>query len=259
MELKDIKIAGSGVVPMGEYANVSCSGSARMTGAVKCQRLSASGSLSAESRLDCIALSCSGSAKLAGQIKCESMQVSGSVKAQEAITCTEKCRISGSLHAEKSVTTDNLACAGSVWIGEHLQTKQLRVAGSLSVARDCAAEKFISAGTLKIEGLLNAETAQIELNRSGNDSYVGSIGGGKFIISRKPSHHPLAIFFRRKWTKLCTELIEADIVELENTHAKTVRVCDAIIGAGCNIETLEYSGNITIHPKAQVKKTIKRS
>ncbi|MBQ7348104.1 MAG: hypothetical protein IJW55_09900 [Clostridia bacterium] len=41
------------------------------------------------------------------------------------------------------------------------------------------------------------------------------------------------------------------------TIAKIVRCTDAVIGEGCEIEVLEYSGAAEVHPKAKIGKVVK--
>ncbi|MNC54128.1 hypothetical protein D3C81_998200 [compost metagenome] len=52
-------------------------------------------------------------------------------------------------------------------------------------------------------------------------------------------------------------LIEGDSVELQNTHAHTVRGEKVIIGPDCVIQKVEYSDYLEIHRSATVKQQTK--
>jgi len=53
--------------------------------------------------------------------------------------------------------------------------------------------------------------------------------------------------------RLKVDTIRGDTIELENTDAKSVLGKDITIGEGCDIDTVTYSGTLTVHPSAKVK------
>jgi hypothetical protein len=102
---------------------------------------------------------------------------------------------------------------------------------------------------------LNAEKLYIKLDSgSFSSSKVGTIGGSQVTVKASRKMWKL---FGKKYSILETNLIEADKVDLENTYADTLRTVDAIIGDGCKIGTLEYSGEVKISEKAEVENLVK--
>ena len=218
-KLNNVSISGAGVVGSGEYDNVSGSGSVKINGNIKCK-----------------SFSCSGSAKALGNIE-----------------CAGKLKVSGAFKAEGTIKADELSCAGAAKCEKSLEARILKISGAASVGGDCSAEKASFAGVIKINGLLNAEEIEITLDGRNNDSEISSIGGSVVTVESRSNMR----LFKRINSYLNTDTIEADKVELEYTKAKVVRTIDAIIGKGCRIETLEYSGNAEISNKASVKNLVK--
>ncbi|MNC40989.1 hypothetical protein D3C81_1673100 [compost metagenome] len=108
-------------------------------------------------------------------------------------------------------------------------------------------------GALQIDGLLSAQTLEVSLFGPG---MAAEIGGGRIKIKRsiggvliKPGQSG-----RLRFT---AGLIEGDQVELQVTTAGTVRGGNVIIGTGCEIDTVEYSGSLDIHQNAIVRNQVK--
>lgn len=219
--LSSVHIAGAGTVAGGSYNEVKCSGSASIAADIKCKYLSGSGSVSAHGDIDC-----------EGDIK-----------------------ISGAFSSKGEVKADVFKGAGAIKIKKSLFAKEIEVAGALRVLGDMSAEDAELHGAVDVEGLLNAEKLYIKLDSgSFSSSKVSSIGGSSVTVKAGRKMWKL---FGKKYSILETNLIEADKVELENTHADTVRTVDAIIGEGCKIGTLEYSGEAKISEKAEVENLVR--
>ena len=67
---------------------------------------------------------------------------------------------------------------------------------------------------------------------------------------RKKMFLQLNFGFKRKF--LTTNLIEGDKITLENTKCKIVRGHDIVIGPGCEIDKVEYTGKLTIDKDSTV-------
>lgn len=219
--LSSVHIAGAGTVAGGNYNEVKCSGSASIAADIKCKYLSGSGQVTAHGNIDC-----------EGDIK-----------------------ISGAFSSKGDVKSEVFKVAGAVKIKKSLFAKEIEVAGALKVLGDMSAEEAELHGAVDVEGLLNTEKLYIKLDQgSFSSSKVGSIGGSYVTVKAGRKMWKL---FGKKYSILETNLIEADKVELENTHADTVRTVDAIIGEGCKIGTLEYSGEAKISENAEVENVVK--
>ena len=219
--LGSVHIAGAGTVAGGNYNEVRCSGSANITGDVRCTLVA-----------------CSGAVKSLGNIECE-----GSVK------------IAGSFSSEGEIKADVFKAAGAVKVEKSLSARVIEVAGAFKVLGDMSAENAEIHGSVSVEGLINADELLVVLDHnSSSDSKVNTIGGSRVSVKKGKKVWRL---FRRCYSCLKAGLIEADRVELENTYASTVRTIDAFIGEGCKIGTLEYSGEAKISEKAEIENIVR--
>ncbi len=223
MELHDMKIAGSGSIGAGEYARVSCSGSARINGDIKCHSFSAAGS-----------------AKSLGSIRCE-----------------EACKVSGAFKAEGSVEVRELSCSGAAHICRNACAKEIRASGAFRVDGDCTAESAKIDGSIRVDGLFNVESAEIRLRGGNGESRISTLGGGSLKVERGTEMNGCLFFWRKASSVLKVDLIEVDSAYLENTEVKTLRVIDAVIKEGCKVDLLEYSGTVEIDPRAVIGKAVK--
>ena len=236
----NVRISGSGVIPAGEYDNISVSGSSRMSGVVKCSSLSASGSLRGES-LDCTGkIKTSGSTSLAGNVRANSISASGTFKCGRDVFATDSISTSGTFK-----------CGGSV------KCNKLSVSGSVSVNAGIEAERVESSGMLRCGGLINAEQVHV---KSCDKLEAASIGGTTVVIKLSKFKR----FFKRipiisgavKNARVANS-IEADEVNIEYVNCPKVMGRVVKIGRGCRIDSVEYSEKIEISNSASVGKTEK--
>ncbi|MFQ6090422.1 MAG: hypothetical protein ACE5LD_03185, partial [Candidatus Bipolaricaulia bacterium] len=73
-------------------------------------------------------------------------------------------------------------CSGSQKIGGRLSAKYARIAGFCGVDGDVEADKFVSEGSFKIDGLLSADEIDIRL---GGNCRAREIGGERIEVRRK--------------------------------------------------------------------------
>lgn len=147
--MMNMRIAGSGTIPAGEYDKVSISGSGRLFGEVRCNNFSASGSTKGES-----------------------------------VTCAEHFKISGSSSFSGTVKAQNIRAAGSFSCGGDLiAEEQIHVSGSLRVGGDMQAESVRIAGELQCNGALHAERIDLQADKQ---MQLKSITGGSIRTRRKP-------------------------------------------------------------------------
>lgn len=146
--MMNMRIAGSGTIPAGEYDKVSISGSGRLFGEVRCNNFSASGSTKGES-----------------------------------VTCAEGFKVSGSSSFSGTVKAQNIRAAGSFSCGGDLiAEEQIHVSGSLRVGGDVQAKSVRIAGGLQCGGTLRAESIELQADKQMS---IGSIAGGSVRVRRK--------------------------------------------------------------------------
>ncbi len=234
-------ISGSGHIPSGEFnEGISISGSGKINGNIRCT-----------------SLSCSGAAKSAGDIFCTGMaKVSGAVRFDKSLHA-EDIRVSGSIHIGENCTADNsIHLSGSVKCDGNIKCTTLHSSGFLQVSGGIEAENVEISGSVNCAGLLNAEKIEITINDTPLD--IGSIGGSDIKIHM---HNPARVKRLPLFSKLVAgngltvrESIEGDVIALEGVTAPLVTGRIVAIGAGCNIDTVQYSEDIEISPDAKVAK-----
>ncbi len=240
----DMRISGSGKIALGEYNNVSVSGSGHLIGKVRCVSFSSSGS----SRGDDI--ECTEKFKVSG-----SSHFSGNIEASDV-------KVSGSLHCDGDIiANESFSTSGSAKCGKNIKCELLTVSGSLKVEGDIESESVKIYGIVNCEGLLNAENIEIKFDRGMN---IGSIGGSKIVIVSEKAINvfqrlPLFSSLAKSATKgvNVNSSIEGDEVALEYVTCPRVTGRVVAIGQGCNIDLVQYSEDIEISPDAKVAKTEK--
>lgn len=241
----DLNIAGSGQIMPGEYDTVRVSGSGKLEGMVRCQNLFTSGSVSGNS-VECRdKFQASGSGNFSGPVSAGTVIVSGGFSFGEDVEAAESITVSG----------------GSRF-GGTVKCKQLQISGGCNIEGDVEAECAKFRGNLNCGGLINAEEVDIEYEK---EMEVGSIGGSKIVIykrhgdmKKKRFRLPLFSSLMKKTTegRVCVKnSVEGDEIALEGVVCPRVSGRVVAIGAGCEIELVQYSEQVEISPEAKVGQT----
>ena len=139
---------------------------------------------------------------------------------------------------------DSLRGSGSVIVSGGIHCREITISGSCTASDgDVEAETFKSSGKLQIDTLLNAEHVDITPT---SGSHIGSIGGSSIEITRL-TEHGFALFRSKAAGSvplIVIDSIEGDNIRLESTSAKVVRGKDVVIGIGCRIDRVEYTGTL---------------
>ena len=218
----------------------------------------------------------SGSGRLDGNIRCQSLHCSGSVKGTASVVCSEDAKISGSCHIEQSLSARNVSVSGSLKVGGDMIAQQeiklsggiscggslkcesFNCSGGLDVGGEVEAEEIRISGAIKCGGLMNAEKIDINIDGHSNSSRVGSIGGGEIKIQSKANKVKRKLLLNKiigcGGRFSVNEYIEGDVIALEDVTAPKVIGRIVSIGAGCEIDLVQYSEESEIHPDAKVGK-----
>lgn len=250
--LIDMRVSGASSLTGGEFKSLRISGSARINGNVKCEDCHCSGSCRIDGDLEAESIHSSGSVKISGKLIAGDVQTSGSLHCQSGDLKGE-FRSSGGTFFEADVNATRIHCSGALKCGGNLHCEQISTSGKCAVDGNLEAETFKCTGSVEVPGLLNAETLYIYPS---NRSKVGTIGGCDIRILVKDNMS--SSFFRRFTSESQIEVgtIEGDRVELEATKAEIVRGRDVIIGKGCTIDLVEYTGTFTAE-EGTVKQSVK--
>ncbi len=225
-------INGSGVIAGGTYSTVSIHGSGTITSDLVCDMLSISGSGKVQGKVFSENAGISGSGTVDGDLQSITLSVNGSTSFQSSVSCT------------------NLDVAGSASIRGNLNAQSVKICGKVTVGGDCSAERFFAEGTFDVGGLLNADEIDIRLHSA--KSRAKEIGGERITVTRGLRSGLLRALVGLGFTpRLEAELIEGNEISLENTTAKVVRGGDIVLGKGCDIGLVEYTGTLRMTEDAK--------
>lgn len=230
-----IKISGSGSSGGGEFDQIKISGSGKISGETSCNLFKISGSATIEGNIEMEEGSISGSVKFQNNVKAGELKISGSAKCVGSMT-VKALKISGSFGSEGSIS------------GE-----QIEVTGGLKLDGDCNAETFEMYGQCKIGGLLNADRIEISLEGKSDIKAIGAE-----TVQIKCGHYGgilkdvIGLFTDHNQRMYC-ESIEGDEIYLENTTCDVVRGGKIVIGKGCQIKLVEYTGSLEVQSDGQIE------
>lgn len=239
MRYGDAVINGSGRLSGGRYEDVKISGSGQIDGDLHAEAVKVSGSAKFRGNVSSRTVKVSGSARFKGNVDTGDAKVSGSGTVDGHLHA-RTIRVSGSLHGKDAV-----------------RAEEIRVSGHLNVGSDVESETFSTSGGFTIRGLLNA--SRVDVSMSGM-CYAREIGGDRIEARLAPMNffwrfvvRAIHLFGRGSRFGLRSELIEGTDVALEWTASRIVRGQRVHIGAGCDIELVEYTESAYVDPDASVK------
>jgi len=236
-------ISGAGTIGGGTYDSVSISGAGKVTSDLTAETVRISGAGKIQGRTEATNITASGSAVFSRDVIAEEMRVSGSA------------RVDGQVRVKE------LKCSGSFKTGKGISSDYVKVSGNLRTEGDVETEIFKATGGFRIGGLLSADRVEIRL---GGRCEVREIGGERIEVIRGGWKEKgilldglIKLFTGGGAAELHTGQIEGDEIKIEDTIANIVRGKQIEIGPGCQIESVEYSRSLRIHPDAKVKKQTK--
>lgn len=243
----NIHQSGSVKISKGEYEEIKVSGSTKIEGPVRCQKLRSSGSLRATGLLDCSGeIRLSGSSKF-DEVRAGNLRLSGATRTTGNVTVEGSVRLSGAFHIDGGLS------AGTV-----------DGSGALSVAGDLEAGTCKLSGSVEVGGLINANTLKV---RMGNDSSARAIGGETIAIGKSADSNNgsfvsaiknLFSFGGTGGQFTVTETIEGDDITLEFVTCPEVSGKVVRIGKGCQIGRVNYQESLEVSEDAQVGEQVKQ-
>ncbi|MGL5766920.1 MAG: hypothetical protein ACRCX8_14885 [Sarcina sp.] len=195
-------------------------------------------------------MTCNGIAKVNGLVKIANLDIAGILK-QSGNLEVENLRVNGKINTMGNIKFNNLYGVGEVNATVNVVADIVRFNGNLSCGGDFTASEFnVKGGVKNIKGLLNSEIIDIEFMYGG---YINEIGGS--IVKIKKNRNTK--FFNSLKSKILKiNTIDADEINLEFSEVKTINGHNVIIGEGCFVEKVEYTGVLEISPTSKVKNII---
>ncbi|MBK1812480.1 polymer-forming cytoskeletal protein [Clostridium sp. YIM B02505] len=252
----DLKISGSGKFGGGKFNSVKISGAGEINGDLDCVDFKCSGSSNVVGDVLCQEFKISGDASIKGDVKSSLFSVSGSSSINGNIT-SDEMKISGDSKIGGDLSVGQLKISGDSKVGGNLKGDNIKIFGGVRIGGNCEAEHFTCYGAFNIGEMLNAE--KIEIN-PGGECKTNEIGGKEIEVRLRSKDSFVMSFIRFasfSKSRLICDSIEGDNIYLEATKASIVRGKNITIGERCEIDTVEYSEDITILDGAIVKNQIK--
>ncbi|OEF97155.1 polymer-forming cytoskeletal protein [Desulfuribacillus alkaliarsenatis] len=233
----DLTISGVGNSLGGTFGRVLIGGVGKINGDVECDDFVIDGVGRVEGSVNTKTGRVDGEAKINGGLQAERFTVDGSA------------RFGGDIKAT------SLTFEGMVNVDGSVEADTIENEGIIKIKDDCSSESFISRGAFKIGGLLNAGKVDVKLYASCKAKEIG----GETIEVRKGQSFSILEFIKSiiplmdYYEGLSSETIEGDEIYLEHTKAKVVRGNNVTLGAGCEIELVEYKGQFEMSNSSKVK------
>lgn len=198
-------------------------------------------------------MTCSGIAKIKGFVKVVDLKIDGVLKQFGSLE-GENLNVNGRVTTTGSIKIINLCGEGEVKAKDSIVADIVNFNGCISSCGDFTASEFnLRGGVKNIEGLLNSEVIDIRFNQGG---YINEIGGSVVKITKNKNSN---FFAGLKSKTLVINSIDGDNVSLEFSNVGTINGQNVVVGDGCLIDKIEYTGTLSVSPNSKVKQVINRS
>ena len=240
-----MKISGSGRIPAGDYNDrISIDGSGTLDGNVRCLGFSSEGSTHCTGSLECAEeIRSSGAICIEGNTVSSALSVTGSARVTGDLIVQNATRAAGSLVINGNVKSGRLFCAGYLQADNGVETQEFRMDGQV-----------------KCNGSIKADVVDIALDRIAK-SAVDAISCKEIRVYRKhvsengkrKNRRSLFAKIRSKKIRLTvSDTVEGDVVALECVKAPKVVGRVVTIGAGCQVDVVQYRETCEVNPHAKV-------
>ncbi|MGL4742407.1 MAG: hypothetical protein ACRC41_16710 [Sarcina sp.] len=198
-------------------------------------------------------MSCNGIARVKGIVKVTDLNIDGVLK-QFGDLDVENLNVNGRVTTTGNIKINNLRGCGELKSSSSIVTDIVNFRGSLSSCGDFTASEFNVRGCVRnIEGLLNSEIIDITFEYGG---YINEIGGSVVKITKNRNNK---FFSKLKPKILKVNSIDADDISLEFSKVGTINGHNIVVGDGCIIDKIEYTGRLEISPNSKVTSLINRT
>jgi len=236
----DMRYSGVMTMPGGSYRRVSVEGVITIDGGLDCQEIRTEGVFTSH-----------------GDIKAGTGRIEGVATIKGGLGAGD-VDVNGEFRVEGDLSVHDLRDEGRTNVKGSVAAENIEMHGELTIRGDCHAEVFGCNGALRIGGILNAGDVNVSLYGPSN---AKEVDGGKIVVRKgaKPIDILSAMFLPIVYGKarLIVDTIEGDEVDIEHTTAKVVRGDVVTIGAGCEVDLVEYRTDFKKTANAKVAKCVK--
>ncbi len=232
----NINIEGIGSIREGQYEAITIDGVGTIQGDISVKRIEVNGK-----------------SKALGKISCNEMDVNGLLSTYDDIKVKENCNVNGYCKTKGTIKGKFFEVNGRVNVEKEVSFDNIKVSGELFVNGNCQCEDLYLDGRMKISGLLSGDNLDLNISKVNE---IKEIGGEKVSVKKNKTIYKLLFFSKERNAKLICDEIEADEIYLENTYCNIVRGRNITIGDGCVLNKIEYTGEINITGKSEIKEKV---
>ena len=233
-----LKIYGKGNISAGKYEDIKVKGNVKLDGTVKCTNFKGSGKIKGQD-LECAELcKMAGRSNFAEKLKAKELKTAGNFSCGGDLDA-EVMLSKGVVKCNGSVNADNVVASGVLKAGNGINVNMIKIKGAITCNKLKSKDvELIVSGTSNVDAI-----ACDKIN-------VHTKGFGKFCMQV-----PLISILFKKLNKIAVANdVVGKEVYVENLTASKLIGNNIIIGKGCNIDLVQYCGQINISKKAKVKK-----
>jgi|GEM_PF-657568 len=242
ISLDNIEISGTGNFSGNVNASrINVSGMGNFHKSIRCDEISVSGKLHAGGTVIADHISILGSCSFDSDVKADEMSVKGKVGIKGSLRCDEVSD-SGDFRIGGDVAVDSLYISGNFHAGRDIRADNIELNGYMEIGGNVNTDSFESTGSFNINGCIRADRVNIELNNACR--VKGGIVAHRIVVTRAKDDQ-----------NICLEApsLQADYAELENTRLNILKGHNIKIGSGCDIDRVEYTGELIVMEGANVK------
>lgn len=230
-EVKEIKISGTGTIAAGDYFSIKIVGDGDILGNIKASQIKVLGGAISK-----------------GEVVSDILNISGSFNCDENLSSENLIKVSGSANLKGKLKGNEVNIYGNLAVDKNIEVNNLKIMGQIEALNDCECTTFYLNGSGKIDGLLSADKVKMKLY---GRSYIKEIGGEEIIVEINKIKKILSLRTIESG-HLKSNLIEGDKINIINTKCDLVRGHNIIIGPGCKINKIEYTGTLTVDKTSEI-------
>lgn len=158
----------------------------------------------------------------------------------------------GMCKCEGELIADNIRTEGTFKINGNVKAKKISVEGVAKFIDSC-----VNADEVYVEGIIKCNELSADKIKIDGVCRVEKIFGESIDINPKASKRAGFFDFFNSSYASDVKLIECTELNADELSAETIRASKIKLGKRCEVNLVEYSEAIDIHPEAKIKELIK--
>ncbi len=158
----------------------------------------------------------------------------------------------GMCKCEGELTAEEINTEGTFKINGNVRARKIRVEGIARFIDSC-----VNADQIKSEGVLQCNELSADNVKIDGVCRAAKIFGELIEINPKLNKRPGIFNIFNNFDISKVDLIECTELDADGLNADTIRASRVKLGKYCEVNLIEYSETIDVHPEAKVKEIVK--